>query len=126
LIVKIFYSRFDGKGLFYFRNEFTIRIEYNDSFYGIFEGDWTGKEIDLEINPFTSGYVFDGAFSNGVPSGLGKFSLKNETKNLTLEYEGGWFEGKRNGYGTNTWLTGDKYVGYRKLKNSFISLHYKI
>jgi hypothetical protein len=120
----MFYFRFDGKGIFYYSNEFTIRIVYNDSIYGIFEGDWTGKEIDLEINPFTSGYVFDGAFSNGVPSGKGKFYLRDTNKTYNLESEGDWFEGKMHGYGTITWPNGNKYVGYRKLINSFILLVY--
>ncbi len=74
----------------------------------LFEGDWTGKEKVPEIKP-SSGFVFEGAFLDGLPSGKGKFYSSNKTNNL--EYEGDWFKGKRLGKGSFSLPEGQKYVG---------------
>jgi hypothetical protein len=117
-------SRFEGKGIFYFRNEFDFNLIKVNEFHSIdkklvgrstesvfFESDWAGKEKNMERNPFTNGYVYEGAFSDGLPSGQGKLYLQNKKDAYNLESEGEWFKGKMHGNGTHIWKNGRKYVG---------------
>ncbi len=84
------------------------------------KGHWAGKEIYLKTNHFKcGGYIFEGSFLDGLPSGKGKLFKKNKTKN-DLEYEGGWLEGERHGYGKHTFRFENEYIGFRKLIKNFI------
>ncbi len=81
----------------------------------IFKSNWTGKESDSKTNHSTIvGYILEGSFLDGLPSGKGKIYKTNKTKN-DLEYDGGWLKGKRSGYGNYTSTAGHTYDGYQNV-----------
>ena len=83
----------------------ALKLNYNQQIIKTFEGNkvFCGSPIDarltglFEVSSPVSQFI--GHLVDGINHGLGYYKMKNE-----FSYIGGWFQGKKDGYGVYEWI----------------------